>query len=535
MLFIAGALGLALSIVLGGGSRYGFASDAALQLAFLPLLAVALYGLIQPGINRHAAGGAVFCLAVCCLPLLQLVHLPAKAWTALAGRAPVAESYRILEIAPRAHSLSLAPRETWLSLAALIVPATVFLLTCQLGLRHRRYLSLVVLAAGSVGVLLGLLQVAQGQSSPLRFFEFTNTTEAVGFFANRNHFAALLYTLMLLTAAWTVHVARAAEHVHGAERFSARNLAPVLASFTMLVVLVAAQAMARSRAGLALTMLALLAAFALTLPDRKQGSGKLLNRIYAGALTVAVLLVIQYSLYWTLERFGADPLADWRIPFARTTLAAAKEFAPFGSGLGSFEPVYAAREKVADLLVNIYANHAHNDLAEIALETGAFGLLLLAVLVVWLLMRLVEMWRVQRRGDAARPAAGAARRGRDIDFALMRAAGIVVVLILLHSLVDYPLRTGAMMAVFAFALGLLVPPPVASDDEDLRADVRRQQRGATSKPPSNSPAARVRVPENVEQRPAHRQRQPFSPANFDWPDAWRKDSKDDPNGRGGGA
>lgn len=54
-------------------------------------------------------------------------------------------------------------------------------------------MSLVVIGIGPASVLLGFLQVAQGPSSPLRLFEFTNLTEAVGFFANRNHFSALLY------------------------------------------------------------------------------------------------------------------------------------------------------------------------------------------------------------------------------------------------------------------------------------------------------------------------------------------------------
>ena len=50
---------------------------------------------------------------------------------------------------------------------------------------------------GIIGVFVGLFQVAGGPESPLRYFEITNPTEAVGFFANRNHFAALLYCLIL--------------------------------------------------------------------------------------------------------------------------------------------------------------------------------------------------------------------------------------------------------------------------------------------------------------------------------------------------
>jgi len=68
----------------------------------------------------------------------------------------------------------------------------IFLGVLQLDYAERRLLSLVALAMGFLSVLLGLTQVAQGPSSPLRFFEYTNAQEAVVFFANRNHFAAML-------------------------------------------------------------------------------------------------------------------------------------------------------------------------------------------------------------------------------------------------------------------------------------------------------------------------------------------------------
>ena len=41
---------------------------------------------------------------------------------------------------------------------------------------------------------------------------------------------------------------------------------------------------------------------------------------------------------------------------------------------------------------------------------------------------------------------------------LTRAAGLVVLLLIAHSFVDYPLRTNAMLGVFAFACALLVDP-----------------------------------------------------------------------------
>ena len=57
---------------------------------------------------------------------------------------------------------------------------------------------------------------------------------------------------------------------------------------------------------------------------------------------------------------------------------------------------------------------------------------------------------------------------------------IIIALLIGHSVVDYPLRTGALMAVFAFAAALTVPPPAALQDlEDgakTETDARRDAR-----------------------------------------------------------
>ena len=74
-----------------------------------------------------------------------------------------------------------------------------------------------------------------------------------------------------------------------------------------------------------------------------------------------------------MERFAQDPLKDARIPFTRNTLEAAEAFIPFGAGMGSFVQVYGMFEKPEDALAGVFANRAHNDLAELWLETGRHG------------------------------------------------------------------------------------------------------------------------------------------------------------------
>ena len=133
-------------------------------------------------------------------------------------------------------------------------------------------------------------------------------------------------------------------------------------------------------------------------------------------------------------------------------MQAAKAYLPLGSGLGTFIPVYASFEKPEDTLLNTYANHAHNDAAELWLETGLFGLVLAALFVFWFGKRTVEVWR-------SAPPLGAS----EVDWSLVRAATIIIALLLAHSFVDYPLRTGAMMAIMAFCCALLIEPLAAPE------------------------------------------------------------------------
>ena len=126
---------------------------------------------------------------------------------------------------------------------------------------------------GVVSVFVGLIQVAQGQESPLRFFQITNPSEAVGFFANRNHFAALIYVLMLFAVAWTVHAATAVNFNQSRILSDTAPLLGAIAGFTVLVILFAGEAMARSRAGLGITIVGLFGALALGFFAQRDQSG----------------------------------------------------------------------------------------------------------------------------------------------------------------------------------------------------------------------------------------------------------------------
>jgi hypothetical protein len=517
------------SVLLGGGTRGGFLSDVILQLVAIPVLLAASWTIFDTPLTRATRLALVSCLAILAIPLLQLIPLPPFVWSALPNREVAAAGFTLVGSALPWMPLSLAPTSTWLAALSLLAPIALFIGIVLLDRRERRAMSVVVIALAIISVFLGLLQVAQGPDSPLRFFAITNPSEAVGFFANRNHFAALLYAATLFAAAWTVNLSIAAGPK--LKDYDAAALVMLLAGFIAVVVLVAGQIMARSRAGLGLAMVALFGAFALAVSDRRAASGITPAKLLVGAIALAFVFALQYALFRLLERFEADPLDDARIVFARNTIAAARAFMPFGSGLGSFVPVYGLFEKPADALANTYANHAHNDIVELWLETGVVGLALMGLFVIWLVARSVRVWR-------AAPGPGSLA----IDQLLARAATLVIALLLAHSFVDYPLRTGAMMAVMAFSCALLVDSPLRTRSPvgAMRVGVDtaaspRNLRGppAVAPPPPVAASPRPAAPVKS-RRVADQPARPPSPddrwgGDIEWPDAWRKRADNPPS------
>ena len=512
-LFYLCALGLIFAVLLGGGTRGGFLSDVLLQFVSVPILLVALWragsrfaiawATLLPAVLRRDFGcslGAIGAASALDMDGLARTGDRWSAGTELINRG--------LPWAP----LSLAPAATWLSVLSLLPTFAIFLGVLQLDYAERRLLSLVALAMGFLSVLVGLTQVAQGPSSSLRFFEFTNAQEAVGFFANRNHFAAMLYTLTLLAAAWTGNNGIAFGLEKNRTKFSTASIVSQLASFCILTVLIGAQVVTRSRAGMILALGALFGAFLLIRQGQRATNGMRPTWLMVGAASLAVVLSFQFSLYRALDRFALDTTPDARIAFARNTIEAAKTFMPFGSGVGSFVPVYATFEKPRDLIAGGYANHAHDDFLEIWLETGVAGLILILLFVTWVLWRSLQVWRRSYVG------------GLQIDRFLVRASTLAILLLLFHSIADYPLRTGSMMALFAFLCALLIPPrdDLISDPPEA-ARVARTPRPASARLRAESTTTAPRPPRQPAAPPRPARPKPVTAWDDEhWPEEWRR-------------
>ena len=114
-----------------------------------------------------------------------------------------------------------------------------------------------------------------------------------------------------------------------------------------------------------------------------------------------------------------------------------KQFFPLGSGPGTFQSVFLAFQPPS---LQKFINHAHNDYLELFFETGIFGILLIALLVItyiygWFNLRSNQWGRFQF---------------------IQVATGISLLLMSLHGFTDFNFHTPANVIFFAFLSGIFL-------------------------------------------------------------------------------
>jgi O-antigen ligase len=422
-------------MLFGGAARQGLWSDALVELVSLPLLAWALFKLTPSQLGRGGRGALVLLCAILALPLFQLIPMPPFLWSSLPGRGEIASAYEAAGMTLPWLPVSLHPSATWFALLSLLPAAAVFLAILSLEQRSRRVLVGLIFLVTVASVLLEMLQTVGGINSPFRFYEITNLFRAVGFFANSNHQAAFLYYAIPFAVAWAIGLM--IDH----RRNRVIGLAWLAALISMIVI---GTTLTSSRAGMALLFVAGLFGLLLVWRHGRGRSGGRLLRIAIGVNVVALLIGFQFGFAAMMERVEGQGIGDIRWPVAGVTWQAAVANLPLGSGFGTFVPVYD-RFAPPTLLSETYVNHAHNDWLEVWLTGGLPAMAIGIGFLAWFGGATFRAWSSSEQPQ--RPV---------LDLALARAAPIVIVLLLLHSIVDYPLRTEALMVLSAIACAYLI-------------------------------------------------------------------------------
>ncbi|MFJ6023040.1 O-antigen ligase family protein [Brevundimonas sp. NPDC092305] len=438
-----------MALFAGGASRLHELRLALVELAALPVLVLAISKLLG-GCPRPTPLAMLLIFGTAALPLVQLIPLPPSVWTALPGRDQAALALELSGLQPSWSALSFAPDKTWRSFLALLPPIAMFIGVGLSGSADRGRLVHIILGFAVLSIVLATAQVASG-GDQLYLWPTTSPGTVVGFFANRNHLATLCLLTMPLAAVMGARVLR---------RQDRSDKLTLWLSILFICMMVLSLGVIRSRMGVVLLVPTLAGSILAAWIASGGGRPKPLLLGLVGGATVAVGAIVIFALTPLLARFDTAGVREGRFENWPIVAEAANTYLPLGSGLGSFDAVYRSVEPL-ELLDSTFFNQAHNEYLEIWLETGWLGAALICVFLVWFIRRSWTAWR--------------ARPGRERD--IQRAASIGIGVVLLHSAVDYPLRTETIAVIVAMMCALL--DMAARSDEELTVDMksaRRRQR-----------------------------------------------------------
>lgn len=396
------ALGVILlvSLLIGGATQAGILTDSLLEAAvFIVFLAATS---VRPGNYGQAVRWALFFL--CAVVLIQFVPVPDGLVSALR---PVLPGAAVLDPAQGVPEWTFVSTDVGRSLTAAVFFLAALAFFTMLGSLSRaelRGLLPFVLSGAACNLVAAAIQysaakvVAVGGLLPY--------TLHAGFFVNENHFSALIF----MTIPFVVLVA-------------VQRKARVLPVLLMAIILVVQFAVG-SRAGVTFAV----AVTAVSILVASRPSGRQIALVLFLLVVVALLYFVHNDTFFQPDenpQFG-------RIDFARTTLEGISRSFVLGYGYGSFEFAYSMFEKTGNIFRE-YVNHAHNDYLEIVFDGGVTALAALGVYFVLLMRQVRHAWREP----------------------MARAAFVSLALVLIHSLVDYPLRTMGLALFFAYLNALV--------------------------------------------------------------------------------
>ena len=371
--------------------------------------------------------------------VIQLVPLPPLIWHAIPGHGRFNTVLDAVGADANWRPLTVSVDGTVNAIVALTIPFTTLLAIAHVQPDKRPKVLLVILAVVALSMALGIAQVAGESTSLLYFYQLDGSDQLVGFFANRNHQAAMLAMSLPLIRVWVL--------LPKLDRFATGKSRPFIggaaAAFVVMFILVLG-----SRAGLALGGIGLIGAF-LVKPDLaaiRLWSWK--RWIIAGAAVcglAAMFAIVSFAdRSASVERIASMQTfsREGRVEIMPVLLRIVADVWPFGTGYGSFVPVFKSYEPDT-MLSPYYWNNAHNDPLEVLITGGLPGALAIIAFLYW--------WM---RASYRAFASGNAFRSHDIA---ARGAVLATLILLLASLVDYPLRTPLLGAVF-IALCCLMDP-----------------------------------------------------------------------------
>jgi O-antigen ligase len=417
--------------------------------------------------SKMAALGTAIIMAVFAVLLLQLVPLPPSLWTMLPGREIVVKNYELLNVGLQFAPLSLTPSASLQSAMAFLAASAAYLSAVTLSSNQLRMPVAGIVICALISALIALVQNFLGAGSWLYFYD-AGTGNGSGTFNNRNFFALQMVVFLPLLAALVLSFRER-------KVLASWAIAPIAAVAS--IVLLTGLATANSRTGILLAVPAI--TFSLIMVYRARRMEKFSATAFGlVGILLGLLIIGQASLVGFLRLAETDVVNEIRSTINEGSLKLLQSYYSAGAGFGSYVPLYETIETPARMQAN-FINHAHNDWLEVLIEGGLPIAVLLALGVVWLIAMAFRVWRYMNSAKIA-------------PFHV--AATIIVPIMLAHSAVDYPLRTPALMVLFAFLCGVMTLPVTTPSQFTGRRDKSAEWR-SSKKPGAFRPTASAAPPE----------------------------------------
>ncbi|HKV78183.1 MAG TPA: O-antigen ligase family protein [Candidatus Sulfotelmatobacter sp.] len=278
------------------------------------------------------------------------------------------------------------------------------------------------------GVLYAFFALAQELTSNGKFFwvytpRFNGSI--YGSYVNHDHYAGLMEMLVPFPL-----VASMGHLLSGGKRVLVGFCAVLMASTIFL---------SGSRGGMLSLVLEIVVFATLTLVQRRN------PRVALGVAAVCVLVLVFLVFLGKVQVLGrlGNLGPDMRLKITKDCLRMFSHRPVLGWGLGTFPTVYPGYRS---FYTNLFVNEAHNDYAQLLVETGLIGF----GLMLWFLTRLYKYGLPTSR-----------RWEFKWDGAVSLAALLGCTGLLLHSFVDFNLQIPANAAMFYVLCGLAATRPLA--------------------------------------------------------------------------
>lgn len=460
--FLSAAILFIAPIIRGGNRQVSLVVLLALSLLLLAVVAaVCTCSYLKQGeteTDQQGFGWREFLKVVLiCSPvwvgLLYLVPLPVDLWKSLAGRDFYFAALQAMSITlPSNFALSLSPDATWASVLAGVPIVAMFAVPFILQEKALKNLLLLLLFVGAIQVLLSAFQLAMGKES-FFYFDLNGTKEVVGSFANRNHLANLLVmflpvcTFILIDQSKSKSSRRSNAKISKESLKQIKQVSLIFVGFSFLLILLSTL----SRGGLISGFIALSLSICIYLLSLGGKVSRKQRLIYLGAAVVFVAFALMANGLDGIksrlgERFITD--ADVRNSISSATFTAASNFWPWGSGLGSYESVFPRFQPVLNLSGRGYIEYAHNDYAQILMELGAAGVVLILAAVALFIDQVLNLIRIYRD------------EGQLPQKVIMNCfCGISLIAFLLHCWVEFNMHIPALAMTAAFLGGMFLRTP----------------------------------------------------------------------------